>query len=829
MSRTHFLPAISLLALAIGLATQAQQTTPTLREQAAAMPQEFRAHFFDTPLSARVMLDGKVLGDAMITLSEDEQVRIINFTDATDSQFSESERQRWLQIFTAPQKIATCEIACNHGLMAISYHLNDSRLVLITAQADQNSDDQWYSLPEKNAASLIMNNQLNATAGQNQASALSWNGGLDAAIAKWTLSSQLQLDRSSQDDAPMRHAVTAFYAQREFRRNVLRTGLFTPDSVSLGLVRQPSLPAGGLNTVAGVMYGSSETLMKDNGSASLYPVYVTANREGIAEIYRNGTLLNTQPVEPGLQTLDTTSLPMGIYEVEIRIIEDGRETSRSTETINKPTHWRNPAERLRYNVFVGQQQTLWNSDKMTQQKKVAGGVSLNYLLHPRATAGVALQQIGNARKSAVSLDWQPHNALQLYSNAWRDDHNGYGLDLQAAWTQQQATVALNHNRSWYRRQQSESGYSPYRRNDYSTSLAAAWRLNNENSLTGRIAHHSRGGAPGVDLGFGTRTTLGDTTVNWRLSGFDRPYRESTHTRNRGITLSASFPLGGSRRNANVSIGSRNDTNGTRDLYTSASLNQEWAENSVIRSTSATLTADKHGAGASTYNRFVSSLAEGSFWAQSATLNRQLSGGINTGSVIAIAGGKGVMTQQAAYQEAAGLIVDVKSDDPQAQLVALHQSGSTPLKAGRNFIPVDAWRPGTVQLDFPGSDAPALKIQPEYIDYHQIRGGVSTHEVRVMKTVTVVGRLVDRNGKALDGAYVVNHAGRTLTDSNGLFTLELHERNPVVSIEHRSGVQCEIHLNPAAQKQQEMIFAGNISCGETALTAMQNEAEEKNHS
>ncbi|PNL55880.1 hypothetical protein CEP65_025045 [Enterobacter hormaechei] len=32
-------------------------------------------------------------------------------------------------------------------------------------------------------------------------------------------------------------------------------------------------------------------------------MYVTANREGMAEVYRDGSLINAQPVVPGMQVL----------------------------------------------------------------------------------------------------------------------------------------------------------------------------------------------------------------------------------------------------------------------------------------------------------------------------------------------------------------------------------------------------------------------------------------------------------------------------------------------------------------------------------------------
>ncbi|WP_187433171.1 CS1-pili formation C-terminal domain-containing protein, partial [Serratia marcescens] len=140
--------------------------------------------------------------------------------------------------------------------------------------------------------------------------------------------------------------------------------------------------------------------------------------------------------------------------------------------------------------------------------------------------------------------------------------------------------------------------------------------------------------------------------------------------------------------------------------------------------------------------------------------------------------------------------------------------------------VSAWKPGSLQIDFPGNEAPALKAWPQSLDYHHLRGSVSSHEVRVMKTVTVMGRLVDKHGVPLGGARVVNHAGRTVTEADGMFTLELHENNPVATIEHHSGLACEIRLDPHIQKRDELIFAGNVRCEDTALAATpRNDADQ----
>ncbi|MGM3213830.1 TcfC E-set like domain-containing protein, partial [Klebsiella pneumoniae] len=85
----------------------------------------------------------------------------------------------------------------------------------------------------------------------------------------------------------------------------------------------------------GFMAGSSDVLLADTAGEAVYPVYVTASREGVVEIYRDGNLIGTQAVVPGMQTLDTRRLPGGIYDVELRVVEDGQIRSREIATIHK--------------------------------------------------------------------------------------------------------------------------------------------------------------------------------------------------------------------------------------------------------------------------------------------------------------------------------------------------------------------------------------------------------------------------------------------------------------------------------------------------------------
>lgn len=786
---------------------------PGLLSQTALLPADFRESFFEAPLAARVQINGKNLGDAMIMLSRDNTVRLLEFTDVSSAVEDGQTRQKWAQLLSKPHFLGACSNDCENGLTAIDYSLETALLSLFTSEAEQNTKAvRYHALPEHGSYGLTLQNQLNISGGDQQDSAGSWRGDLRGSTGHWTSVSSFQVDRSGDRNAPTRHSLNNLYLERELPGTFLRTGLFTPDSQ--GVLRRPYTPGQSSSSVGGVMLGSSDALIKQGASPSLYPVYVTANRQGIIEIYRDGVMINSQPVESGLQPIDTSVLPGGIYSVEIRVLEEGKVVSRSEETIYKPQNWANPQQKMRYNVYAGQSQNLWDNSEFRQDNGTVVGGNANYLLHPRLTGGLALELSNNDKQAGVSADWRAADRFNFFANSWHSSRTGNGFDLQAAMNYSAGSVMLNHGRSWrYIQNHNASGSSSCCtiQSEQTSGVSLNHRLSNSSSINSRVTHSSVNKGIGVDIGFSTRHTFLNTDISWRLSGFDRPYRDNDDLRNRGISVNASFALGGRDRSASVSMGSRTDSRGSRDYFASASLHDDW-EDGFIRQSSNTVTADRYGVGLNSYNQFTSQPASGSMYLQSSSENNKLSGGLNLNSTVAVGNGTAAVSGITQSAGGSGVIVDVESDDPTVKLMAYHPGGSSELKAGRNFVPVKALRAETLSFDFPGNSAPALKIWPESFNYHLNRGGVSHHKVRVMQTVTVMGRLIDTKGQPVAGAFIINHAGRTVSENDGFFTLDLHEHTPVIAIEHNGIKQCEIRLEPKAHRRDgQTLLAGNLQC------------------
>lgn len=357
-----------------------------LLDQAGNLPEDFRDHFFDVPLVLRVERDGQYLGNARALLSRNNTIQLIDFPDSHDSRLPNAERERWLLALAEPRVLGVCERQCDSGLVQLHYSLESSLLSIATREAGNDSASQvHHALPEGGSRGLILRHHLNVYGGEGFATSGRYALDAQGSLGQWTTVASYQADRSGDRAGQLRQAVHGLYAQREFRDNFLRAGYFLP--TFQGVTRQPRSPGAANYTTIGVMAGSSDSLAVDSRAASVYPVYVTANREGSVEVYRDGSLIYTQPLQPGLQQLDTRRLPGGIYEVELRVIEDGRESSRENALIHKPTHWRDPRKRWRYSAFAGQQRSLFDSFNDPNQGEFAVGGVLNYLAHPRAVVG----------------------------------------------------------------------------------------------------------------------------------------------------------------------------------------------------------------------------------------------------------------------------------------------------------------------------------------------------------------------------------------------------------------------------------------------------------
>lgn len=823
------------LSLAIAFASAASfcqasiAATPsytTLLVQADGLPKEFHEHFFDVPLAVRVMLDNQVLGEAMVVLSRDERMTLIEFTDTRDSDISPAEREVWQLLLQQGVVLGPCASQCAEDLLAVHYSLNNSEVSILTGKTERKTiESEHYAQPQGGSRGLMLSNQLNLSGGQGQDLAAHLGLGAVSSLGNWTQTVRGQLSKMGGDENQLMHSVYELHSQREWRDNFLRLGYFTPESV--GLSRQPRTFGNSPDTTLGVMLGSSDSLAKGGLQPSVYPVFVTANREATVEIYRNGVLINSQQVAPGLQALDTRPLPGGIYDIEVRLIEDGIVTSTSDELVYKPSNWSNTSQRWRYNVFFGRETSLLSNWDKQEDGDTTVGTAVNYLLHPRAVVGVSARQTKGQNQLGTSLDLGLASRTSLYTSVYRSQDHGTGMEVQALHSYSSGSVVASHNRSWLDTRNTWETLldgsrvrqrSPYNGNVSNSALSISHRLQGHNSVNARISH-SEGQISGIslDLGWMRTTQLFANDINWRFSVFDRAAAVSSgNQRNRGFDLSFNMALGEASKRMTASVGSRASRSGDTDRNASLGYQQNF-ETGTVRSVRGSVQTDTYGVGLAGSAQFEGRYASGDVQVQRSSYSRGVSGSLNlTSSLVVGAGNIALSGQQAGNQ--ASMIIDVESDIDDLELRADDLSGSgTILRPGRNVIPVSAYRDGVVQLDFLGVDAPAATIRPARARYHLNKGGVAYQRVSVINTLTLLGRVVDADGLPLKGHHVINHASRGVTEVDGFFSMELSADTPTLEIVRGERVLCRFDLDPKVLKLEgDVLMAGDLRCVEDSM-------------
>jgi hypothetical protein len=818
--------ALLLCSSAFAAPTSIDNTPRSLLAQAKGLPADFEEHFFDVPLAVRVELDQQPLGEAMIVLSRDDRVTLLDFTDTSDSRFSAGERETWGDVLKPGVALGACTGQCPEQMLAIHYNLENSLLSMVTENAERDSEiKRYYDQPEGGSSGLMVRNQLNLNGGQDQN--LGGRFGLEASasLGNWSQSFNMQLARMGGPDDKTYHAVHELYAQRELEGSFFRLGYFTPNSE--GLTRQPRSFGTSPDTAVGIMYGSSDSLAIDSPKPSVYPIYMTANRQGSVEIYRDGLLINTQSVPAGLQTLDTRPLPGGIYEVEVRLIEDGQTTSTTQELVYKPNNWRNHDERWRYNLFAGQESKLLSNWDQQDSGDATAGAAINYLLHPRVVLGLSARQVRDTLQFGGSIDWSLANSTSVFANLYQTEDHGTGADLQGLYNYGSGSVVVSHNRSWLDTRNTydtlPDGTRVRQRNVFSgqtsnSSLALNHRISRKSSLNARVSH-SEGNVEGmgVDLGWTQRTVVFGSDANWRLSLFDRPGSYSSgDARNRGVDLSINMALGGPGQQVSGSIGSRTARDGSRDTNASLGYRKDLQDH-VLQSVSVTALTDTYGVGLSSLANFRTDTINGDGFIQRSSFNDNITGGMNLESTVAVGGRRMVLTSQN-QGRGAGMIVDVESDIDGIALRADDLSGgSAALRPGRNFIPLTAYKNSSVSFDFEGNHVPAASIEPARTRYHLNKGGVEYRKVRVMKTLTVLGRLVDPQGRPLKGHHVINHASRGVSEVDGFFSMEMNAGSPTLEVRYADQLLCQFRLDTDQHRSENnVLMIGDLRCSPDTL-------------
>lgn len=776
-----------------------------LLASASNIPDDFKSYFFQSEIPVQIYLNDKPLFEAAMKMREDGGITLASII-ATDEILSPETQERWEGILRKGIEAGICERDCPQGLISADYNLGNSTLQLMTKHYEKERvRGNYVELPERFPTGLIINNDFSALRSSSSNQHMSLSSSWTASLADWSHSMSFQSTHISGQHEHNRSDLYNLYSQKELAGQFIRLGFFTPDNDS-GNVQTSSF---GYDTIVGAMWGTSDILLQDNASVSAWPVYVTGRNQSIAEVWRDGRLIHTQQLKDGLQALDTRRLPGGIYDINIRILENGQLVDTHTAQIYKPNSWRDTSKHWRANLWAGQQRAISNGRLDDEENGSAAlGGSLDLLAWSGGIMGISTSIQENENywlrvRSDISLTNRESLFVQ-YNRTSSSFRTHSGTDVRYYRNIQSGISGSLYWRNTFTENDS-SGKHSWKSDIWGKSLSI--NLDGGARLNSQLEYKKSDKMRGLDadLSLSTRHNWFSRDADLRISGHDRT-GYSSGGRDRGATISLSMSLfpSDSRHTISAAVGINNG-----DAYSSANYQWSpenegaisWIGGGVSRSSNMT-TISGNGAIDTRY-------LNGDGFVQNTLTSGNSVAGINLNQTLAIGQWKIAATRDLNGQDAV-MIVDLTQEDD-GDIIASGSMSEQHLKPGRNIVPVNLWQRETLQFSSADSSA---SVKPERVSMQMNRGSVGYIKVNTLKMSTIVAVPRDQDGNTMPGSVVTAGIDKGFVNDEGVLTMDISENTRSFDITVPSTQQqlhCVLNKQDKGNIKEELHFMNDVRC------------------
>lgn len=727
----------------------------------AKMPEEFRNYFFDSPIPVRVFLNDEYAFDGTFVLNEEGEVRLKSVLSTADGFAAYAEQaSKWENLLQKGIKLGECSVKCPEGLVATEYVLERSELKIYTRQYESGRNTSNYiNLPTDLPAGLIVNNDFVAS-GYSGFEDWRLNSTWLSSFLGWTQKATLQSVYSNNPGGYRKTELNEAWTQKEFEGTYFRAGVFSPDTES-GNVQMPGYAS---DRISGAMFGTSDTLLISGDSVSLYPVYVTGRNQSIADVFINERLVYTQQLQAGIQALDTRRLPTGIYDITIRISENGSVSDVQTAQVYKPARWSNADKRWRGSLWAGQayQAELYPGEPNGN----AYGFKADFLLHPRSTLGISFAKNAREQIWSVKNEIQVTDKTTIYTryNLWQDGRSDTDMRLFRSLGSGSISAGWRHGVAVRKSSLRNGGY---RRTSDIYSGSMMLQFANQYNLTASGQYASNGYRDGLSTSLALRKTLKawDRSNELRISAFQRP-AWATGRKDTGLEIGISIPVFSKSRmhSASAELGAKNN-----EGYANLSYNWHPEESSKFSHLSASTSLNGSNNTVGINGGVKSRYASGDFYTQKTSGGSGVYSGVNLSNTIAL--GEGEIAFAGDLRDAsAAVIVDVASSLSEPGLRVVSSAGDMSLKNGRNVVSAELWERRNMQFD--GNNTQNLHVYPPGYSYQMNEGSVGYVSVKAVRKKTIIALVKDENDRPILNREIKSDIAQTHVNSDGVVTIDV---------------------------------------------------------
>ncbi|ELX8380779.1 CS1-pili formation C-terminal domain-containing protein [Providencia vermicola] len=560
--------------------------------------------------------------------------------------------------------------------------------------------------------------------------------------------------------------------------------------------------------------GNHSSSVVANKQQSLTPIYAFLNSPGEVRIYRQGKLLNIQNFPMGNYEVDTSVLPYGIYDVTIETVVDGKVVTTQNQTINKSfgaigrnfdkTNWE------LYGGYVDFDKKYYvrneNSHSQSPEKSYLLGISIARSFPVLSGLSLTMSNYGFdkffvnetsinvALNEYISLSWQGmmenHGSHRNIGTVSLTIPEGYG----SLWASREKTV-IKGDLPLY----DADSYSYGGTFNFDKIIDRAGTFTISNTKDRRV------GSDSINYEYGNTLFSGRYgTVGLRAGVQRYHYDNQSSTNEKYINLDFSLPLstwlstGVSSTNGNIKANIYANKNFEDSPITNAGL-------SVSK-----LVRDKNN-GESDFSTLAYASYDMKYNSGTITVNRpdgdRLNGNLTSRGSIAYSDGTIMPSGQ---QGKSGIIIN-SAITGNGSMVAKVNGQNYPISGKNTFIPLSPYSDYEIQLMNDGKSKDSFDIisgRNKSVTLYP--GNVAFYQPEVRQLVTVFGRLKSPDGEFIKYASIRNHIGRTRTDKNGEFSMDVDVRYPVISLlQDDEKTICEADLN--LEGARGALWVGDVTC------------------
>ena len=576
--------------------------------------------------------------------------------------------------------------------------------------------------------------------------------------------------------------------------------------------------------IYGASYGNKSSTQIEDTTLSLTPVTVFLPAAGEVHVYRNGKLLSIQNFSMGSYELDTSRLPFGIYDVDVKVIINGREVSSRTANINKTFArkssltgnftWQMFGGNLEYdrtdyrdhrNTRYGKKNTWIAGVSGATSQPWLSGVNLKSTLYGFDNNGVNESEVSVILSDAFSFNQQ---AMLATDSSWQSISTvNYSLPE-------------GYGSLWGSRQYGHVGNRlSMQKNDY-VSIGATANLRKAASFLGSLSvsrtNNKYNGSTYTNVDY-SQSLLANRygSVALRTGIQNYQYDDRTNLRDKYVNIDISIPFG---TTVSAGVSSQNG-----DMLANLKVQKQF-DDSVITSAGASVSkrlkqknSDDSGYSSGDFaaNGFASYDTKYNTGTVSASRSSDNSSNISLSSQGSVA-----WTQKDFYAsngtQNAGLVVNTNFSE-KGKMMAQINGQSYPLTGKSNFITLPPYAEYNVELMNDKNSEDSVDIvsgrRSKVVLYP---GNLSVINPEVKQLVTVFGRVKRPDGSYYANTDIHNHIGKTRTDDKGEFAMDVDKRYPVITLLDKNGGICEADLN--LTDVRGAAWVGEIPCQMQQQTA-----------